>query len=83
MDNAHYARGPTHQHMSLEESVRRTNEALHIQRHDASGRCILKHMRKGAHIHGGFFMLAYSWKSGKSSLIWNHAQANPTVDDAI
>jgi hypothetical protein len=24
--------------------------------HDATGRCILKHMRKGA--HGGFFMLA-------------------------
>ena len=32
------------------------HKALHIQRHDATGRCILKHMRKGA--HGGFFMLA-------------------------
>jgi hypothetical protein len=32
------------------------HKALHIQRHDATGRCILKHMRKGS--HGGFFMLA-------------------------
>jgi hypothetical protein len=29
---------------------------LHIQRHDATGRCLLKHMRKGA--HGGYYMIA-------------------------
>jgi ribonuclease HI len=32
------------------------HKALHIQRHDATGRCILKHMRKGA--HGGYYMIA-------------------------
>jgi hypothetical protein len=32
------------------------HKALHIQRHDATGRCILKHIRNGA--HGGFFILA-------------------------
>ena len=30
--------------------------ALHIQRHDAVGRCILKHLRKGA--HGGYYIIA-------------------------
>jgi hypothetical protein len=32
------------------------HKALHIQRQDATGRCILKHIRKEA--HGGFYLLA-------------------------
>jgi hypothetical protein len=32
------------------------HKSLHIQRHDATGRCLLKHMRKGA--HGGHYLIA-------------------------
>jgi hypothetical protein len=55
--NAHYVKEQTLQHI-LWGNVPHTKHSRHIiQRHDATGRCILKHIRKGAR-HGGFFILA-------------------------
>jgi hypothetical protein len=78
MDIAHYARGLIQQHISL-ESVRRTKH------------CIYNAMMLQWQVHlkthaqrspWGLLHACRCWKSGKSSLIWNHTQANPTVDDA-